>query len=85
MPSAAFNCLCDFIATTMQMWHVFQPVMLRALIDKSAEASVSEIARALLAQARAQLDYYHEITKRMPGAVLRRRGIVDHGGSAYSI
>jgi hypothetical protein len=32
----------------------------------------------LLAEDQAQLDYYREITKRMPGAVLRRRGVIDY-------
>src|SRR5271166_3427962 len=85
MPSAAFSRLHDFITTTMQMSHVYQPVMLRALIDRGGKASVSEIALALLAEDRAQLDYYREITKRMPGAVLRRRGMVDYEGSTFSI
>jgi len=69
----------------MQMSHVYQPVMLRTLIDNGGKASVSEIAKALLAEDRAQLDYYREITKRMPGAVLRRRGVVDYQDGAYSI
>jgi 5-methylcytosine-specific restriction endonuclease McrA len=69
----------------MQMSHVYQPVMLRTLIGKGGNASVSEIAQALLAEDRAQLDYYREITKRMPGAVLRKRGVVDHHDGAYSI
>ena len=33
----------------------------------------------------AQLDYFREITKRMPGAVLRKRGILDFSDGAYSI
>jgi len=69
----------------MQISHVYQPVMLRTLIDKGGKASVSEVAQALLAEDRAQLDYYREITKRMPGAVLRRRGVVDYQDGAYSI
>ncbi len=69
----------------MQMSHVYQPVMLRTLIDKGGKASVSEVAQALLAEDRAQLDYYREITKRMPGAVLRKRGVVEYGDGAYSI
>lgn len=47
------------------MSHVYQPVMLRTLIDSSGKASVSEVAHALLAVDQAQLDYYREITKRM--------------------
>jgi hypothetical protein len=76
--NSAFTRLRDFITTAMQMSHVYQPVMLRTLIDKGGKASISEVAQALLAEDRAQLDYYREITKRMPGAVLRRRGVIDY-------
>jgi ATP adenylyltransferase len=69
MPSAALSRLYDLITTTMQMSHVYQPVMLRTLIDKGGKASVSEVAQALLAEDRAQLDYYREITKRMLGTM----------------
>ncbi len=68
MPSPAFSRLRDFITTAMQMSHVYQPVMLWTLIGKGGKASVLEVAQALLAEDRAQLDYYREITKRMPGA-----------------
>ena len=56
-----------------------------ALIDKGGKATVSEVAQALLAEDQAQLDYYREITKRMPGAVLRRRGVIDYQDGAYAI
>jgi ATP adenylyltransferase len=83
--NSAFTRLRDFITTAMQMSHVYRPVMLRTLIDKGGKASISEVAQALLAEDRAQLDYYCEITKRMPGAVLRRRGVIDYLEGAYSI
>ena len=83
--SSAFSRIRNFISTAMQMSHVYQPVMLRTLIDKGGKASISEVAQALLAEDRAQLDYYREITKRMPGAVLRNRGMVDYHDGAYSI
>ena len=83
--NSVFTRLRDFITTAMQMSHVYQPVMLRTLIDKGGKASISEVAQALLAEDRAQLDYYREITKRMPGAVLRRRGVIDYQDGAYSI
>ena len=85
MPSPAFTRLREFISKAMQMSHVYQPVMLRTLIDKGGKASVSQVAKALLAEDRAQLDYYREVTKRMPGTVLRKRGIVDYDDGAYSI
>jgi ATP adenylyltransferase len=82
--NSAFTRLRDFVTTAMQMSHVYQPVMLRTLIDKGGKASISEVAQALLAEDRA-IDYYREITKRMPGAVLRRRGVIDYQDGAYSI
>jgi ATP adenylyltransferase len=50
MPNHAFTRLRDFISTAMQMSHVYQPVMLRTLIDKGGKAAVSEVAQALLAE-----------------------------------
>jgi ATP adenylyltransferase len=56
MPSPAFTRLREFIATAMQMSHVYQPVMLRTLIDKGGKASVSQVAKALLAEDRGRAD-----------------------------
>jgi len=57
MPTAAFIRLRDFISAAVQMSHVYQPVMLRTLIDRGGKASVSEVAQALLTEDQAQLDY----------------------------
>ncbi len=50
MPTAAFIRLRDFISAAMQMSHVYQPVMLRTLIDRGGKASVSDVAQALLTE-----------------------------------
>ena len=42
------------------------------------EATTRAIAAAFLALDQSQLDYYEVITKRMPGSVLRRHGIVEY-------
>ena len=51
--------------------------MIRTLISKGGEATTREIAAAFLGKDESQLEYYEAITKRMPGDVLRRRGIVE--------
>jgi ATP adenylyltransferase len=81
----AFERLRDFLTKIMRTQHVYQPVMLKTLILGNGRASIREIAAAFLALDQSQLDYYEEITKRMPGPVLRRHGIVDYerGESAY--
>ncbi len=79
------NLLKDFLVRHMRMSHVYQPVMLKALIQGGGKASIRDIASAFLALDDAQRDYYSEITKRMPGPVLARHGLVEREGDSYRL
>jgi diadenosine tetraphosphate (Ap4A) HIT family hydrolase len=84
--SAIFRRLSDFIQNEMRMSHVYQPVMLRTLLTHRGEASVREIAKALLSEDQSQIEYYEQITKRMVGKVLTtNRGITTKTRDAYSL
>ncbi len=48
--SAPFDRLRDFISSKMRMSHVYQPLMLKMLIQTGGWASIREIASAFLAQ-----------------------------------
>ena len=71
-----FEELVQFIDRDMRMSHVYQPVMLRLLLDRNGRATVGDIARALLNEDRSQLEYYSEITRNMVGRVLANRKVV---------
>jgi diadenosine tetraphosphate (Ap4A) HIT family hydrolase len=75
-----FAHLKHFIGNVMQMSHVYQPVMLMTLIERGGQASVREIASNILAHDESQIEYYEQITKNMPGPVLRKRGVVVQRG-----
>jgi hypothetical protein len=75
-----FDELKRFITDVMQMSHVYQPVMLMTLLEKGGQASVRDIARSILAHDESQIEYYEQITKNMPGPVLRNRGVVGQIG-----
>jgi diadenosine tetraphosphate (Ap4A) HIT family hydrolase len=77
--------LRDFLLRRMRMSHVYQPVMLKLLLLGGGKASIRDIARAFLALDEAQLEYYEEITKRMPGPVLARHGWVERNGEEYRL
>jgi len=77
--------LRDFLTAQMRMAHVYQPVMLKTLIESNGDASLRDIAAAFLAHDEAQLEYYEEITKRMPGRVLQNHGLVERDGDAYRL
>ena len=68
------------------MSHVYQPVMLRELLKRKGTATVTEIAKALLAEDRSQVEYYEQITKNMVGRVLTtNRGITKRDGATYQL
>lgn len=66
----------------MRMSHVYQPVMLRELLNRNGRATVAKIAGALLNEDRSQIEYYSEITKDMVGRVLTNRNVVKRDGGA---
>ncbi|CUJ83844.1 AP-4-A phosphorylase [Ruegeria denitrificans] len=59
------------------MSHVYQPVMLLELLKSGGEASIEQIAKAMLLHDRSQIEYYEIRTKNMVGKVLTNNGIVD--------
>ena len=69
--------LKTYIAETMRMSHVYQPVMLRVLLEQGGSASLTDIARALLSYDQSQVEYYELRTKSMVGRVLTANDIVQ--------
>jgi ATP adenylyltransferase len=67
----------EYINKRMQMSHIYQPVMLKVLLENSGEASVDQIASALLTYDQSQVEYYGKRTKQMVGKVLTKNGVVE--------
>lgn len=84
-PTYKFRQLEKFLRSEMRMSAVYQPAMIRTLLEKNGTATVREIAAAFLALDEAQLEYYDEITKAMPGKVLARRGMVEKVPGGYRL
>ncbi len=85
MAVTAFEKLSEYISTKMRMSHIYQPVMLRELLVRGGNASVEEIATALLAYDPSQVEYYGLRTKNMVGKVLTNNGITEVRRSGRSI
>jgi len=80
----AYKKLKGFLTKEMRMSHVYQPVMLRELMENGGKASVTDIARALLVNDESQIEYYELIVKNMVGRVLtKNRGITQKVEDAY--
>ena len=69
--------LLDFVQNRMRMSHVYQPVLLMALLRNGGELHQREIAKALLTHDESQIDYYTNIVNNMVGKVLRGHQIIE--------
>src|SRR4029453_11780871 len=78
--SPQFDLLRRFLESQMRMSHIYQPLMLRTILQGGGTATARQIAAAFLAEDESQLEYYEAITNRMPGKVLRRHGVVERNG-----
>ena len=89
-----FEELLDFIDDRMEMHHIYQPVMLIALLENDGSASVTDIAKAILKHSAFQAEYCKRITKYentvkdKPGEALISHKVVtpiDENKNEYSL
>jgi hypothetical protein len=77
--------LADFIENRMTMSHVYQPVLIRSLVDAGGKATLRQLAQAFLVQDESPLLYYEDRIKKMPSPVLRKHGVVERDGDLVSL
>ena len=70
--------MAGFVRRTMKMTSVYQPILIRTLIESGGEATDRDIARAFLGEDKRQLEYYTRIAKRWPRQVLEKHGVVRY-------
>ena len=80
-----FEELRDYLENRMKMQHIYQPTMIRTLLESKNVASVEAIARAFLQDDTSQIDYYIEIAKNMPGKVLRKNKVVEYKDDKFML
>jgi ATP adenylyltransferase len=69
--------LLAFIDTKMSMSHVYQPVVIRALVDAGGVATVRQLAQALLLQDEIELRAYEQTARKMPLRVLANHAVLS--------
>ena len=69
--------LYDFICNKMRMTHIYQPVMIKVMLENGGKATVDQIAASILSYDQSQLEYYGLRTKNMVGRVLTKNSVVE--------
>lgn len=77
--------LVDFLEHKMSMSHVYQPLLVRALVDAGGVATIRQLAQVFLVQDESQLLYYEKRIKEMPLKVLRRHEVITSDGQLVSL
>lgn len=72
-----FEQLIDFLTNKMKMSHIYQPLLVRSLVDAGGSATLRQLATYFLIQDESQLLYYEKRIKEMPLKVLAKHGIID--------
>ena len=81
-----FADLEKFISKTMRMTHVYQPLMLKTLLESADNrATVEQIARSFLNEDDSQLNYYKAIVKRWPHTTLKKHSIIRYERGTYTL
>lgn len=78
-----FKSLKDFLIHRMSMSHIYQPLVIRTLLENNGIASVRKIAKEVLSYDEAQVEYYIKIVKRWPKVTLSKHGIIDASQKGY--
>jgi hypothetical protein len=72
-----FEQLTDFLKNKMRLSHIYQPLLIRSLVDAGGSATLRQLASSFLAQDESQLLYYEKRIKEMPLKVLSKHGVVE--------
>ena len=74
-----YDSLRHFIKDGMRMTHVYQPIMIRTLLEsENCKATKEAIARQFLGIDESQLNYYKAVTGRWPHRTLKAHSIVRY-------
>ena len=77
--------LLSFIKSKMSMQHVYQPLLIKTLVECGGSATVRQLAQAVLGLDEPQIRYYEDRIKKMPVPVLKGHGVVEKQGDTVSL
>lgn len=75
--------LKDFLLNRMRMSHIYQPAVIRTLLEHGGEASIRTIAQEFLSHDETQIAYYEHIAQRYPKSTLHKHQIIDISREGY--
>ena len=85
MPQLSSDQLIAFIESKMSMQHIYQPLLIKTLVECGGSATVRQLAQTVLGFEEPRIRYYEKRIKDMPLPVLKKHGIVERAGDLVSL
>lgn len=80
-----FENLINFIENKMKLSHIYQPLLIKSLVESGGTETIRQLAHEYLSQDESQLQYYEKRIKEMPLKVLSKHEIVSKDGDLVSL
>ena len=81
-----YSSLENFICTEMKMTHIYQPLMIKTLLQSwDNRATAEQIARSFLNGEMSQIQHYKRVVGRWPRTTLTRHNIVSYDNGIYTL
>ena len=80
-----FDELMDFLKNRMRMSHIYQPLLIRSLVESGGMATIRQLAQCFVAQDESQIKYYERRIREMPVKVLKRHGVIEQQKELVSL
>lgn len=85
MPQNELQPFLDFIERDMRMSHIYQPLLIRMLVESGGESTLRDLALRFVMFNEAELREMEATLKKMPISVLSRRGWVEREGNTVKL
>ena len=85
MPDNTLDSFLEFIERDMRMSHIYQPLLIRMLVESGGESTLRDLALRFVTFNEAELRQMEATLKKMPVQVLSKRGWVERDGNTVKL
>jgi hypothetical protein len=80
-----YNELKEFIVERMRLSHIYQPLLIKTLVELGGSATIRQLAITFLQNDESQLLYYEKRLKEMPIKVLSKHNVIRRDGDLVTL
>ena len=84
-PTMTFTELCDFVTNRMRMSHIYQPLLIRCLVDAGGSATIRQLAQDFAVNDESEIHRYEKTIRAKPLRVLTKHSVVNRSDDLVSL